>query len=107
MIENVKTKDGDIVVLYKVGSKQSMYFDLILFSEFFHWPDLKKDCRNSGSHCYWSYIFGEKNPSLHEEYIYLNSFSSQEEYDQLLVLLGRQPEVNLQPEKLSAVNFGS
>lgn len=36
-----------------------------------------------------------------------NSSSSQEEYDQLLVLLGRQPEVNLQPEKLSAVNFGS
>ena len=39
--------------------------------------------------------------------VYLNSSSSQEEYDQLLVLLGRQPEVNLQPEKLSAVNFGS
>ena len=54
MIENVKTKDGDIVVLYKVGNKQSMFFDLILFSEFFHWPDLKKDCRNSGSHCYCS-----------------------------------------------------
>ena len=52
MIENVKTKDGDIVVLYKAGNKQSMYSDLILFSEFFHWPDLKKDCCNSGSHCY-------------------------------------------------------
>ena len=42
MIENVKTKDGDIVVLYKVGNKQSMFFDLILFSEFFHWPDPRR-----------------------------------------------------------------
>ena len=31
----------------------------------------------------------------------------QDEYDQLLVLLGRQPEVNLQPDKLSAIGFGS
>ena len=35
MIENVKTKDGDIVVLYKVGNKQSMYFDLIFFQNSF------------------------------------------------------------------------
>ena len=33
--------------------------------------------------------------------------NTQDEYDQLLVLLGRQPDVNLQPDKLSAIGFGS
>ena len=36
-----------------------------------------------------------------------NTLYFQEEYDQLLVLLGRQPDINLQPDKLSAVEFGS
>ena len=36
-----------------------------------------------------------------------NTLYFQEEYDQLLVLLGRQPDINLQPDKLSAVEFGT